>query len=180
MSNIEAMFAGMETAKQMATGQHFKGEGNFVLQPKLMKVNSGHKGRFFIAEFTVLESSSPLDPVGCTRSWAVPLEGERSKYSFGDIKGLIFAISGDDPKTVGAPEESPKAHQEAAQMVMAICDADYAKKHGLEEVASLLLSNQIKLTTFFKSTRPTPQKPQGGTFTVHQWSPADAPAEGSA
>jgi hypothetical protein len=177
MSNIEAMFANMATAKQMASGQHFKGEGAFVLRTKAMKVNDGHKGRFFVAEFEILASSSAQDPVGTTRSWAVPLTGERAQYSFGDIKGLVFALCGTNPKDVPQPEVDPAAHVEATQLVMAACDAEYAATKGID--TSLLVGQTVCLTTFYKATKPKPvAQPDGtfkmvaGTFTVHQWTPA--------
>jgi hypothetical protein len=167
---IESYFSGMANAKPMSGGQYFKGEGKFLCRTKRMHVNDGHKGKFFIAEFEVLESTSPLDPVGSTRSWPVPLEGTRAKYSFGDIKSLVFAITGQNPKDVGDPSENPKLHQEAQQLVMAACDAEYAKKNGIDPTD--LIDQEVALETNLKATRPKEGQTQGGTFTVHTWSPA--------
>jgi hypothetical protein len=154
----------MESAKGMGGGQYFKGEGRFLVKTKRLFVNQGHKGKFFVAEFEVLESTSPQDPVGCTRSWVAPLEGERAKYSFSDVKNLVFAITGQDPKGVGDPSENPKLHQEATQLVMAACDPEYAKKNKIDPTD--LIDQEVGLETFAKGTK------KGGTFTVHSWSPA--------
>lgn len=163
---IESYFGGMANAKAMSGGQYFKGEGKFRLRTKRMFVNDGHKGKFFISELEVFESTSALDPVGSTRSWVAPLEGERAKYSFGDIKDHIFAITGQNPKDVGDPSENPKLHQEATELVMAACDAEYAKKNSIDP--TFLIGQEVELETFQKLTK------KGGTFTVHAWSPAVA------
>lgn len=159
----------MEGAKAMGGGQYIKGEGKFVLTTKRMFVNDGHKGRFFIAEFEVNESTSDKDPPGATRSWAVPLTGERAKYSFGDIKNLIFALTGYEPKDVGSPDENADLHAQATKIVMAACDPTYAKKVGID--SELLIGQRVGLETTSKQTRPKPGQAAGGTFTVHTWSP---------
>jgi hypothetical protein len=161
----------MAGAKSMGGGQYFKGEGKFLVTTKRIFVNDGHNGKFFIAEFAVKESTSDKDPAGCTRSWAVPLEGPRAKYSFGDIKNLIFALTGQNPKEVGDPSEDPKLHQEVTQLVMAACDAEYAKKNKIDPLD--LIDADVALETVAKATKPKPGQATGGTFTVHNWSPAE-------
>jgi hypothetical protein len=155
----------MDSAKSMGGGQYFKGEGRFLVRSKRMFVNQGHKGRFFVAEFEILASNSSVDPGGATRSWVSPLEGERAKYSFSDIKNLVFALTGKNPKDIGDPSENPKLHQEATQLVMAACDAEYAKKNNIDPTD--LIGLDVKLETFSKATK------KGGTFTVHAWEPAE-------
>ena len=168
---VESYFRGMDSAKSMSGGQYFKGEGKFLVTTKRMFVNDGHKGKFFIAEFDVKESTSAIDPVGSTRSWAVPLEGERAKYSFGDIKNLVFALTGQNPKDVGDPSENPKLHQEVTQLVMAACDPEYAKKNKIDPLD--LIGADVALETFLKATKPKPGQTTGGTFTVHSWAPTE-------
>jgi len=163
-------FNGMENAKSMGGGQYVKGEGKFLVRTKRIFVNSGHRGKFLVVEFEVLESTSPLDPAGCTRSWVAPLEGERSRYTFGDAKNMVFAITGQNPKDVGDPSENPKLHREATQLVMAAVDPEYAKKNGIDPTD--LIDQEVALETFQKATRPKPGQTQGGVFTVHVWSPA--------
>ncbi|WP_146644993.1 hypothetical protein [Labilithrix luteola] len=162
----------MAKAKSQAGGQYVKGEGKFLVTIQRIFVHEGHKGRFFICEFSVDESTSPLDPAGSTRSWSAPLLGERAKYSFGDIKNLIFAVTGHHPKDVADPDLNPELHNEATRLVMAAVDPAYAKKNDLD--ATILIGEQVQLETNLKATRPKPGQTQGGTFTVHSWSPASA------
>lgn len=169
--SVSSYFEGMASAKSQGGGQYIKGEGKFLVTLQRLFVNEGHKGRFFIAEFTIDESTSAQDPVGCTRSWAVPLTGERARYSFGDIKNLIFSLTGQHPKDAGDPDENPELHAEATKIVMAACDAAYAKKHNLDPTQ--LLGEQVRLETNSKPTRPKPGQTVGGTFTVHTWTPND-------
>lgn len=167
MVNVEQMFAGMEKAQIFGKGQYFS-EGDFLVRTKSMKVNDGHNGLCFIAEFEVLQSTSAKDPVGATRSWVVKM-GPTNKNAFSDIKSLIFALTGKDPKQVGQPEENPALHAEAANLVKAACDPEYAKKVGI--AADVFVGIEVGLHTFLKPTRPSPQKPEGGVFTVHSWTP---------
>ena len=161
--SVASYFDGMDKAKAQGGGQYIKGEGSFLVTIGRLFVNEGHKGKFFVAEFSVDESTSPQDPAGSTRSWVCPLQGERAQYSFGDIKNLIFALTGHDPKDVGSPSENPELHGEATKLVMAACDQAYAKKHGLDP--TMLLGEKVFLETNAKPTK------KGGTFTTHRWSP---------
>jgi len=155
----------MADAKPMGGGQYIKGEGKFTLTTKKLFVNNGHKGRFFIAEFEVVESTSASDPVGASRSWAVPLTGERAARSFGEIKNLVFALTGKDPRDCGDPSSDPKLHKEATELVMAACDPTFAAKNKIDPTE--LLGLQVGLET---NAKPIKSKP-GQNFTVHTWSP---------
>ena len=166
--DAEQAFYGMEKVQLFGSGQYFS-EGDFLVKTRNLKLNSGYKGTCFIAEFEVVESSNTADPVGSTRSWVVMM-GPKNKNAMSDIKALFFALSGTDPKKVGAPEEDPALHSQAAEMAKAACDSAYAKKVGI--AAGTFEGLPVKLQAFAKATRPTPDKPQGGTFTVHSWSPA--------
>ena len=170
--SVAKYFDGAENARGMGGGQYFKGEGKFRLELKRMFVNEGHKGKFFIAEFSVLDSTSGVDPIGSTRSWAVPLTGERAQYTFGDVKKLVFALTGKEPNDHRDPEDDPKLHAEAVAIVKAAVDPDFAKKNNLDP--TLLIGQQVRLETNAKPTRPKPGQTQPGTFTVHTWSPAEA------
>ena len=162
------MFAGMDTAPLFGTGQYFS-EGEFVVKAKSLKVHSGYKGTVFIAEFEVVESNNTADPPGATRSWVVKM-GAQNKNAFSDIKSLMFALALDvDPKKVPPPESDPAIHAQATEFVKIACDADYAKSKGADPTQ--LEGMPVRLSTFGKKTRPSPEKPQGGTFTVHAWAP---------
>jgi len=167
--SVAEYFSDVAKAKAQGGGQHVKGEGDFTLTIQRIFVNDGFKGKFFVCEFTIDESTSAQDPAGCTRSWVAPLTGERAKYSFGDIKNLIFALTGQNPRDAGTWEENPALHNEAAEIVKAACDPAYAKKNNLDP--TLLIGERVRLSTHAKATRPKPGQTQGGTFTVHTWSP---------
>jgi len=168
----------METAKASGTGAYF-GEGKFKVQVERVKMNAnGFRGKSFIVEFKVLETNNATqredgtwngDPIGCTRSYVLKLD---KPQAFGDIKNLVFALIGQDPKKVGEPEQNPKAHAEATKLVKAACDANYAaalaKEQGvtLEDVSLEGLS--ANLETFKKKTQ------KGNDFTVHNWGPVEA------
>lgn len=174
--NIDQVFAGMEAAPIFGKGQYFS-EGEFTLMVKGLKVNNGYNGLCFIAEFEVLASTSEKDPVGSTRSWIVKM-GPTNKNAFSDIKALVLALTGKDPKRSGSPAENPELHAKAAKLVKAACDAEYAKTVGI--APDVFEGAEVGLRTFAKATRPTPQKPEGGTFTVHDWFPAPEPAGAAA
>lgn len=155
---------GIESSKAFGSGQYIKGEGRFTVTSRRLFVSDGHKGKFVIFEFVVDSSNSETDPVGATRSWVLPLQGPRAKRTLGEFKNLIFALTGDDPKDVGGPEENPQKHNEAGQLAMAAVDEAFAKKSGIDP--ELLVGQQVGLETRFKPTQ------NGGTFTVHDWFPA--------
>lgn len=177
------MFDGMDQAKTFGSGQYF-GEGKFLLRVKSVKVNKGFKGDAFIAEFDVLQSEqSPdasgkmHDPPGAIRSWVVKLQNQNGKgNAFSDIKCFAFALTGIDPKAAGQPEENPKLHQEAAQVVKVAVDPEYAKSLGMS--SDIFVGRLVGLQTHAKPTKPTVQNPQGGVFTVHNYFPVsqEAPA----
>ena len=92
-----------------------------------------------------------------------------NKNAFSDIKSLIFAVTGYDPKKVGKPEENPQLHAQAAEITKGACDEEYAKKIGMDP--GLLVGREVRLTTHLKNTKPTKERPDGGVFTVHSWAP---------
>lgn len=191
--SIDQMFSGMDNAPMFGAGVYFS-PGTFLLKAKSFKVNDGFKGRAFIAEFDVVESTNQKDKPGDVRSWVVMLASDKNKNAFSDIKALIFSIAlGIDPKKAGQPTDPghlviaglfaqfpieqrtktyAEAHALATALVKAACDADYAKQIGLQP--GQLEGQPVRLMTWEKPTRPTAQKPQGGVFTVHAWSPATA------
>lgn len=172
MPNVDEMFAGMEKAESFGSGQYVKGEGKFRLRSKAIKYNTGYKGSFFISEFEVVQTTNPENPVGCTRSYVVSLD-KKNRYAFGDIKKLVFAMAMDtDPEKAGQPEENPELHAQATQLVKAALDAEYAAKIGM--AADALIGLEVDLETIGKPMRPSPDRPQGGTFNVHKWSPVPA------
>lgn len=159
--DIEATFAGMAKAQLNGKG-NYMGEGVFLVETKVIKVKDGYKGRSFIFEFEILESTNEAHAPGSTGSWVIKLD---KAQAFGDIKAMIFALAMDlDPKTVKSPEQDPETHAKATQLVMAALEPDVAKKLGVEP--DFLIGLPLKLETVKIKTG------KGGDFTVHNWSPA--------
>ena len=170
MASIEQYFAGMDKAPMFGSGQYFSADFKGVVKTRSMKVNNGFKGLCFIAEFEVVESNTDKDPVGSTRSYVVKM-GPENRNAFADIKALVFAVAlQTDPKKAGAPEQNPALHAQAAEIVKAACEPEYAKKIGVPPDA--LEGLPVRLETWGKPTRPSAKNPQGGVFTVHSWYPA--------
>jgi hypothetical protein len=169
MSQVEAVFAGLEKAQMFGSGTYF-GEGNFDVRTRSLKYNNGHTGPCFIAEVEVLSSDQAIDPAtgkqkdppGSVRSWVVKL-GPTNKNAFGDVKKFAFALLGIDSSRVGPPEDNPDLHKQAAEIVKAACDPEYAKT--IKVPSSVFENIPLKLRTWAKPTRA------GGVFTMHAWSP---------
>jgi hypothetical protein len=167
--NVEEMFRGMEKATMSQGGQYVKGEGKFLCLSKGFKVSDGHNGKFLHFEFEVLESTSPDDPVGCTRSKSIKWV-ESNKYKYSDAKAILFALLGKDPKRVPSPEADPKLHLHVTQLLGAALDPAYAAKINMSP--DDLIDIPIGLTTWKKTKR------DGGPFTMHDWYPSEQPAAG--
>jgi hypothetical protein len=179
MGIAEQYFAGMDHAQMFGAGQYFAG-GDYDVEIKSLKVNNGHKGPCFIAEFLVHSTTNEKDPVGSVRSWVVKLGGV-NKNAFSDIKGLAFALLGVDPKKAGQPTDPGTielngqpvpfavAHAQATQLVMAACDPDFAQKNGINP--NIVVGFRVKLRAWQKPTKPSVTNPNGGVFTVHAFAP---------
>lgn len=160
------VFNGMDSAPMFGSGAYFAAGHRYALRTKTIKVHDGFKGKTFIAEFEVLESSSEKDPPGSTRSYVVKL-GAGNVNAFSDIKALMFAILGTDPKKAGQPSDNPPLHAQAADAVKCAVDRDYAASKGVAPDAFEGLPVRLETTT--KKTKA------GNDFTVHVWQPAPLP-----
>jgi hypothetical protein len=172
--SIEDLFAGMATAT-MSGGGNYMTPGQYVVEVVNIRLKSGYKGRSFIFEFRIVESNNPNHPVGSSGSYVILLDNPDPKkrgYAFGDMKAVFFALDGKDPKKVKDPAVDPQAHEEAVELSKLALQEDYCKEKGLEP--GFLSGTRVKLECRTKKTNPSPQKPQGGEFTVHDWSPVAA------
>lgn len=169
MDVIDQLFKGMADAPMFGRGNYL-GEGMFEIELKKLFVKTQtFKGvALFICEFTILESSNPKHAPGSTGSWATKLA---LPNAFGDIKSLIFAAIGREPKDV--PAEDRDAHEFATLLASAVCgsasaaaklkDMPYDLPEGAE---SLLIGQRVHLETQMVKTKT------GGDFTRHNFSPA--------
>lgn len=123
MSDIDALFSGMQNAPMFGRG-NYMGEGLYKVEIQKVFVKKRFKGgNVFICEFKILESNNEKHKVGTTGSWCPKLE---LPNTFGDIKSLMFSATGTNPKDVKAEDES--AHRQATLLARAACGSEAAQK----------------------------------------------------
>ena len=88
------LFKDIGKAKSNSGGVYFV-PGTFLLECRSCKSGSTRNGNkpFFVAEFTILESSSPDRPVGTTMSYMVMLDNYL-ETALGNVKGCAAALFG--------------------------------------------------------------------------------------
>lgn len=86
------LFSKITEAKSNSGGVYFV-PGTFLLECKAVKTGSTREGNkpFFVAEFVILESSSPERPVGTTMSYMVMMD-KYIETALGNIKGCAAAL----------------------------------------------------------------------------------------
>jgi hypothetical protein len=156
---IEDLFAGMAGADMNGKGQYM-GEGLFVVTIKTFKYKEGFKGKSIIVEFSIVESNNPAHGPGTTGSWVLKMDKPQWK---GDVKALVLAATGKDPKSVGAPAADSETHAAAEQIAMSAISEEYAVKAGIPH--DVLIGLPVRLETVKVKTQ------RGTDFTVHNWSP---------
>lgn len=167
--DLDTLFAGMQQSALNDRGEFFA-EGLYTVEAKSFEFRDGFKGKSFIAKFAVVESNNPDTPVGVTRSWIVKLDKAATKaQAMGDIKSLMFALSGVDPRQVKSPELDPGAHEQATKLFKASIDETYAKTIGVDP--RLLVGRRVRLEATTVKTKATADRPNGGEFTRHSWTP---------
>jgi len=174
MSIADEVFGGMANAEMSGKGK-FMSEGKFLVRTALVKYKEGYKGKSFIVEFEILQSTNVAEhPVGSTGTWVVKLDKPDTRaMAWADIKGFVFAIAmGKNPKTVPGPKQAPELHAECTEIAKAAIADENAKALGVEP--GFLNGLEVQLETV-----RTPRR-DGGVWTNHAWSPVAAPTEAGA
>jgi hypothetical protein len=167
--DLDSLFSGMAKSTLTDKGAFFT-EGLYLCEVASLEFRNGFKGQSFIAKLKVVESNNEGHRPGVTRSWIVKLDRPDTKaQAMGDIKSLIFALCGVNPKDVKAPEVDPKAHEQATMLFKCAIDETYAKANNIDP--KMFIGRQVKLECTSVKTKPTDKKPEGGDFTRHAWSP---------
>ncbi len=84
-------FRGMADAAAPGRGTYINENGTFLVEVTKAFGKSGFRGKSFIVEFKVLESSCPNDvPVGSTRSWTVKWD---KIQNHADLKAFALAAT---------------------------------------------------------------------------------------
>jgi hypothetical protein len=168
--DLDTIFANMEKASISDKGAFF-GPGLYLLQVESLEYRNGYKGESFIAKFKVLGSDNDEHGEGVTRSWIVKLDKPKTKVQvMGEIKSLFFSLLGVAPKDVPSPDKDPKAHADIVAMFKCAVDETYARSKGVDPKA--FIGKKVRLEATTVKTAPSPERPTGGEFTRHAWSPA--------
>jgi hypothetical protein len=167
MPDIDKLFEGMGKAPMFGRG-NYMAEGLYVVELTNVFVKPRFKGgNVFIAEFKILESNNDKHKVGTSGSWCPKLE---LPNTFGDIKSLVFASTGTDPKSVKA--EDVEAHNDATLLARAACGSDSAKKEleakGIKGEAASIVGARVRLECIQTKTK------ENKDFTRYTWSPPTA------
>jgi hypothetical protein len=164
--DIDVLFKGMKEAP-MGRPKTYLDYGKYLVELTEMFVKNSEKDGLpvFICRFTILESNNPKHPPNSEGSWT--LKGKPLQYGQGDIKALVLAILGVDPRTV---KEGDAENHLASLLFRWILGSESAKA----EVAAMpeqtrpdpdfYVGTRVRLETKPKS----PEKP----FTRHFWTPA--------
>jgi hypothetical protein len=167
--DIDKLFSGMQNAPMFGRG-NYMGEGLFQVKITNVFVKPRFKGgNVFICEFQILESNNEKHKVGTTGSWCPKIE---LPNTFGDIKSLMFAATGTDPKTVKA--EDGALHGQASLLARAACGSESAKaelkqtfaQQGIDHDGSII-GCEVRLECTQTKTK------ENKDFTRYTWSPAD-------
>lgn len=178
--DVESLFGGMAKAQSTSRGQYMD-EGKFRVSAKGFSVRKSQDplkqgAVFFVFEFEILESSNPTAaPVGSTRSWLVNMGNAKA---LGNVKDLMLAFSGHEPKKVRPFEVDPTPHLEATEMAKVVCSPEYAAKAGADP--NDLVGLELLLSCTKVNTRPKFPGAPAGQFTVHDWSPVPDAVNGGA
>lgn len=174
MNDLDAIFSNMEKASLSDKGVFFT-SGIYENELLSFEYRNGYKGASFIAKFKVLASSNIDHPVDSTRTWILKLDNPKTKdQNMGDIKSLIFALLGKNPRDIGNHERNPEAHKQAVELFKCMVDEAYGKKvQGERKLATVptLVGRRVALEAVEVVSEPTPQRPNGGKFTRMTWSP---------
>ncbi len=125
------LFGGIKEAKFNSGGVYFE-PGSYRV--KVAKISSGNTREgsrpFFVAEFTILESSNPKRPAGTSVSWMVMLD-KFKETALGNIKGFVSALYGiaqDDVDEAGVEALISAENPGQGKEVLAVASMTKTKK----------------------------------------------------
>ncbi len=163
--DIDKLFDGMARAEIFGKGNYLE-DGIYTVEMRNIFAKEGHKGKSFICEFTILESSNAANPPGSSGSWVLNFS---NKYAFGTIAELVLALLGYE--NTRENQTDPTIRKQVELVARAVCGSETAQKElGADYEDGMLLGIRVKLETTKRATQPTATKP-AGTFTAHKWSP---------
>lgn len=164
--NIDQLFKGMKDAP-MGRPKTYMDYGRYVVELKELFCKASDKDGtpVFVCRFKILESDNEKHPVGSDGSWT--LNGQSLSFGQGDVKALMMAILGVDPRRVSKDDD---VHHLSSLLFRWVLGSESAKA----EVAQLPAEARPAENFFVGAKLCLEAKPNAkGTFTKHFWSPAD-------
>ncbi len=165
MEVIDEAFRGMVDAPAPGQGTYINDNGTFLVEVSKAFGKDGFKGKSFIVEFKILQSSCPdLVPVGSTRSWTLKWD---KKQNHADMKAFALAASQLEtvmPARQAATVATYMVYASAGPLVAG--DAAVKAKQLLGAADGSFEGMQVRLDTEKTKTAV------GGDFTRHRWSAA--------
>jgi hypothetical protein len=175
MIDIDSVFAGMAKADASGRGGNMD-VGLYVVETRNILVRPGKDpkkpGNIFVVEFDVLESTSERHKPGSSGSWVLRFAWPAT---LGHITKFVYAALGNvDPEgwaLTKANLDDPAKRELAERYTRAMCGSDKAKAElGDEYEDGMFLRQRLRLETKMQKTAPKPGQPEGGDFTVYNWS----------
>lgn len=172
MSDLDDIFKDMANSKGGSSSTFFT-QGVFGVALKGVEwIPDGYKGTSCKFHFTVVTSSNEAEhAIGATRTWILKLDKkEQRERTMADIKALIFALLGFNPRDLKNPETNPGAHQQATMLFKALIDPSFAAANNLVEKAAGMIGRECVAEIEVVATKPRDGKP-AGQFTRHVFGP---------
>lgn len=161
--DVDLLFKGMKDAP-MGRPKTYMGIGRYLVELKELFVKKSDKDGtpVFVCRFKVLESSNESHPPGSDGSWT--LSGAALSFGQGDVKALMMAILGIDPRKVAKDDNS---HALASLLFRWLLGSESAKA----EVAALPEKVRPEANFYLgKRLRLETRENEKKTFTKHFWS----------
>lgn len=126
------LFGKIKEAKSSGGGIYFL-PGKYLLECRVNKTGKTREDRpFFVAEFTILESSNPERPVGTSVAYMVMLD-KYLETALGNVKQYVSALFGipeEEVDEAGVEELVAAANPGAGIQVRAVASNTKTKKGG--------------------------------------------------
>lgn len=174
MDDLDALFNYMDTASSSGDSGVFFDPGTYTVALKAIEyIPEGFKGKSCKFHFTVKTSSNADCPEQSTRSWIVKLDKTKDQNvrTLSDIKNMIFALLGQDPRELRSAEKNPKAHAQASALFKAAISPAFAASHNPPLSPKFLVGRECQLEAQQVPTKPKFEGGPAGKFTRHVWAP---------
>lgn len=172
MGSASAYFDDMDTAKGSSSGTFFTTGVYTVALKEVEWIPDGYKGTSCKFHLAVKATNNEEHPVGQTRVWILKFDKkEQKERSMADIKSLLFALLGFDPRPLKNPDSNPKLHKQASMLFKALIDPEFAEANDFVAKAKAMIGKECLLEAEVVATKGKPPENKPGQFTRHAWGP---------